>query len=287
MTTERETTSAVRDWLRDGDFPLPDRVLDLALDEVATVRQRRSRWTPEWLRLPSGLGAVAAVVLLMALLSATFLAGRFVGSPQPTPMPSIAPLSAVEALIPGGTYRIGPPFPVAATLEVPDTGWSSFGVSDEVASVYRGSNFAAGVGLWIVDNVPVDGCDLSLGELDPPVGPTVDDLAAAIASRPDVTLGPEPITLDGYSGQYLEVTGQGVVGGACSERVQWQADGPAGPVRRVSSRLERDLIWILDVEGTRVVVDAYWLDDGPDEAAAEAEAEVRRIVESLDLDAGP
>ena len=80
MTTERETTSAVRDWLRDGDFPLPDRVLDLALDEVATVRQRRSRWTPEWLRLPSGLGAVAAVVLLMALLSATFLAGRFVGA---------------------------------------------------------------------------------------------------------------------------------------------------------------------------------------------------------------
>lgn len=286
MTNERESTSAVRDWLREGDFPLPDRVLDLALDEVATVRQRRPRWMLEWLHLPSGLGAVAAAGLLVALLSVTFLAGRFVGTPQPTPVQTPAPLSPVEALIPGGTYRIGAPFPVVATLEVPDTGWSSFGVSDEVASVYRGSNFEAGVGLWIVDNVPVDGCDLSLGELDPPVGSSVDDLAAAIATRPDVTLRPEPVTLDGHAGQYLEVTGQGVVGGGCSERVQWQVDGPAGPVRRVSSRLERDLIWILDVDGTRVVVDAYWLDDGSDEVGA-AEAEVRGIVESLDIEPAP
>ena len=283
MTTERETTAAVRDWLGEGDFPLPDRVLDLALDEVATVRQRRPGWTLGGFRLPSGMAAVAAAALLVALLSVTFLAGRFVGTPQATPPPTPAPLSPVEGLIPGGTYRIAAPFPVAATLEVPDTGWSSFGISTEVASVYQGSNFDRGVGLWIVDNLPVDGCDMSLGEMDPPVGPTADDLAAAMAARPDVTLGPEPVTLDGYSGQYLEFTGQGIADGGCSARVQWQVDGPAGPVRRESLALERNLIWILDVDGTRVVLEAFW----QGEASTEDEAEVRRIVESLDLQPAP
>ena len=43
----------------------------------------------------------------------------------------------------------------------------------------------------------------------------------------------------------------------------------------------------LDVEGTRLVIDAYWLEDASGDGSAEAEAEVRRIVESLDLDAGP
>ena len=279
MTTERETTAAVRDWLGEGDFPLPDRVLDLALDEVATTRQRRPGWTLGGFRLPSAMAAVAAAALLAALLSVTFLAGRFVGTPQATPPPTPAPLSPVEGLIPGGTYRVGAPFPIAATLQVPDTGWSSFGISTEVASVYQGSNFDRGVGLWIVDNLPIDGCDMALGEMDPPVGPAVDDLAAAMAARPDVTRGPEPVTLDGYSGQYLEFTGQGIADGGCSARVQWQVDGPAGPVRRESLALERNLIWILDVDGTRVVLEAFWLDG----ATSADQSEVRAIVESLDL----
>ena len=284
MTTERETTLFVRDWLRDDDFPLPDRVLDAALDEVSATRQRRRPGLAlGGFRFPSGLAAAAAVLVLAAVLSITFLAGRFVGTPQATPVSTPAALSPVDAPIAGGTYAIGAPFPVDATLDVPDTGWNSFGVSSEVASVYRGADFESGVGLWIVDNLPVDGCDLSLGEMDPPVGPTVDDLAVALATRPDVTRGPEPVTVGGHSGQYLETTGQGIPAGGCAARVQWQVDGPAGPVQRLSTHLERDLIWILDVDGTRVVVDAYWVDGTSEEEIAE----VTRIVESLELNPAP
>ncbi len=172
--------------------------------------------------------------------------------------------------MPGGTYRIAAPFPVEATLEVPDTGWSSFGVSSEIASVYRGAEFDLAVGLWIVENLPVDGCQLELGDMDPPVGPTVDDLATALAARPGVTFGPVDVTLDGYSGQYLEITGQGIPGGSCFDRTQWVVEGPTGPVTRGSLFMERDLIWILDVDGTRVVVDAFWQDAVTEEDEAEA-----------------
>ena len=281
MTSERNATRDLRDWLGEGDYPLPDRVLDAALDDVAMTPQRRSGlWRIADLRPPTNLAAVAAAFLVVAILGATFMAGRFVGTPQSTPIPTPALLPAVDALVPGGTYRIAAPFPVEATLQVPDTGWSSLGVASEIASVYKGADFDLSVGLWIVDNLPTDGCDPSLGEMDPPVGPTVDDLATALASRPDVTFGPVDVTLDGYSGRYLEVTGQGVPGGSCFDRTQWTVDGPSGPVTRGSLYLERDLIWILDVDGTRVVVDAFWQDG----VSEEDEAEARRIVESLDLE---
>jgi hypothetical protein len=281
MTSERDTNGHVRDWMRDGDFPLPDRVLDAALEDVSTTPQRRGAiWRLGALRLPNNLAAVAAAILVVAILGATFMAGRFIGTPQSTTPPAPALLPAVDGPVPGGTYRIDAPFPIEATIEVPDTGWSSFGVSHEIASVYRGADFDLGVGLWIVGNLPVDGCQLELGEMDPSVGPTVEDLAGALAARPDVTFGPVDVTLDGYSGQYVEITGQGIPGGGCFDRTQWTVDGPTGPVTRGSLYLERDLIWILDVNGTRVVVDAFW----QDAVSEQDEAEARRIVESLDLE---
>ena len=45
MSTDRDTTRIVRSWLQDGATRLPDQVLDLVLDELPTIHQRRAtRW---------------------------------------------------------------------------------------------------------------------------------------------------------------------------------------------------------------------------------------------------
>ena len=45
------------------------------------------------------------------------------------------------------------------------------------------------------------------GVIDPPLGPTVDDLVQALVSHPDwETSAPTDITLDGYQGQLIQLT---------------------------------------------------------------------------------
>ena len=58
---------------------------------------------------------------------------------------------------------------------------------------------------WNVDNVYADGCEHTL--LDPPLGPTVDDLANVWATLPGFTATtPVDITVDGYAGKRVDYT---------------------------------------------------------------------------------
>ena len=101
-----------------------------------------------------------------------------------------------------------------------------------------------------------DPCDVD--RPSPRVGPTVEDLAEALAAqRRTTTTRPVPITLDGHRGLYVELTAQ--------EGLDFKACGPEGEMAlwKIGPELGRvldfpatDRYWILDIEGRRIVVTA-------------------------------
>ena len=175
----------------------------------------------------------------------------------------------------------------AITVTMP-AGWQSNGgpVKNE------GTRSSLTLMPWIVGNITSDPCqwnsDSALSPsqtalLEPPVGPTVDDLATALANQPlrDATT-PTDVTIDGYTGKSLELTIPADLDFAtCSGGffVGWV--GPtADDTMGFATPGSHDRIWILDVEGVRLVLDAI---DFP-EASAQDRAELQGIVDSIQLE---
>ncbi len=130
------------------------------------------------------------------------------------------------------------------------------------------------------------------GLLDPPVGPSVDDLANALAKQP-LRNGttPIPVTLAGFSGKFLELTVPASVDlGTCSKVAGASAStpgafvtwvGPAGDdYNGLAAPGSHDRVWILDVDGVRLVLDAT------DYASATSEdkAELQSIIDSIHIE---
>jgi hypothetical protein len=132
-----------------------------------------------------------------------------------------------------------------------------------------GAGLAFNTGPWLHS-------DPCLNDDSPPdiaVGPTVEDYARALADHPllEVT-EPVDVTLSGYRGQYLELRVPADLSD-CAYYMPWEpgiwAQGPD----------QRWQIWILDVEGSRVLVVGY---DYPT-TSPERQAELASIVESIEI----
>ena len=152
------------------------------------------------------------------------------------------------------------PDTVLATLEVPEGygGVEWFVGSDEVT-----------VGYWLVSEVPRDPCR-EKGRRDP--GPTVEDLVRALDRQRVTTItDQEPVTVGGHDGTYLELRAPDVDYTACQEGQLWLWETPTDGARHASwtpEQLER--VWIIDVDGQRVVLNAFLEPQGdPGDALAE------------------
>ena len=168
----------------------------------------------------------------------------------------------------------------AYTFEVPAT-WSANG-----AFVTKGSQ---GVSVWDVGEVPRDPCHWQGTMSDP--GPTVDDLVEALTTqRYRHATEPTHVTLSGFQGRFLElsvpddwvVTGDADFEGCDVEPsnghrdfVSWLGNGEGERYLLVAGQVE--MLWVLDVGGQRLVVDATY---PPDTTNADR-AELMGIVESL------
>ena len=60
--------------------------------------------------------------------------------------------------------------------------------------------------LNIFDIVYADPCDYNKGVINPPTGPTVDDLVTALVGTKGDVSPPTDITIDGYRGKQLTIT---------------------------------------------------------------------------------
>lgn len=125
----------------------------------------------------------------------------------------------------------------------------------------------AGLAVWAVTGVNADPCHgdpLPAFQRYRDPGPTVSDLAGALSRQPYRVGGPpQPVTLAGYDGLYLELRfPDGFEPGACATG-RYEAWASVDPHSR--GRAERfwydagsvDRLWILDVEGTTLVVNSF------------------------------
>ena len=106
VSTDRDVTRIVRSWMDEGVTQLPDRVLDLVLDQLPATPQRRPWWLAR--RTPTmnnyaRLGLVAAAVLAVVIVGI----GLFGRSPDVGPTTSPSPLTqrATRSLGPGRPLR--------------------------------------------------------------------------------------------------------------------------------------------------------------------------------------
>lgn len=161
-----------------------------------------------------------------------------------------------------------------AVVEVPDGYGSPGGWTVDRGADGDPENHGT-VDFWSVGTVVGDPCRASTGT-DP--GPTVRDLAEALRrQRGSHATAPVPVTLDGHTGLYLEVTGPGRKQlDTCVDRTftLWRGDDDVGSATAVPGTVFQ--IWILDVNGHRIVVNET---TSPHETRAE-KAEVRAIAES-------
>jgi hypothetical protein len=106
-----------------------------------------------------------------------------------------------------GAYDVQPEnIPVRVVFTVPAEGWTAWIGAAKPEQTPGREYRLVGMSIVNVTNLVVDGCT-DHRAADPPVGPTVNDLAEALASLQPfvVTKPPSDVTIYGYHGQYLEL----------------------------------------------------------------------------------
>jgi hypothetical protein len=153
--------------------------------------------------------------------------------------------------------------------------------------VVFGQDSGQGISAWTVGNVYEKPCRWNGALLYPPIDSSVDGLVAGLASqrgRRHATT-PTDIELDGYAGKYMEMSVPAGIdtascdGGATGGEFRTWVDPTFGGQRSLEAG-QRDLLWIVDVDGTRLVIDAAL---GP-ETTAQDRADRIRMVESIQIE---
>lgn len=236
-------------------------------------------------------GAVSRWLVTIGLVSVTAACSGATAEPSSTPTsPTSTPAPSVETPAPrritgrvlgSGTF---PAYSVAA----PD-GWSLV----DGRFVIKSGPAVIGLSVWDVTQVPSDPCQWQ-GQMTNP-GPTVDDLVRAlVAQRLRNATTPTDVTLAGHAGRYLEwsVPGDMVVTGdadfeGCDVQpsnghldfISWLSSAGGSRYQQVAGQVDR--LWVLDVDGQRLVVDATY---SPDATQADR-VELGQVAESLRFEA--
>jgi hypothetical protein len=211
-------------------------------------------------------------------------------SSEPSSTPPIQDIMEIEPFAPlePGTYFIDPDLdsstPLRVVYEVPE-GWSQWIGATKSSD---DGNYVM-VSITTVTNLVRHGCrDHSWA--DPPVGPSVDDLATALADLAPfrVTSPPKDVTTHGYSGKYLELTVPDLPfkghGGdrffpGCDGKtlMSWIAPLVGGFYGYNGEAGRTEEFWILDAEGSRLVIEANWSPASPRQDVAEMRAILHSI----------
>lgn len=253
--------------------------------------------------------AIAAAAVVVALFIGANLLPRApgVGSATPTaaPLPSATPAALVDGPLAAGRYVIAPfasgngiclgdqqpgcsespaDDTIRVTFTVP-TGWA--GIGDTIWRAVEKNSPPGGAGLlfsrgpWLHSTERF--CQPGTGAPTISTGTTVAEFVDALVAHPDLDVtAPTDVTLAGYSGKYLELQAPDNIAtnqdnpadGECAYYFVWEpgiyAQGP--------NHLWH--LWVLDVEGTRVVVRS----DTYPGTTAQIQAELNAIVESIEIE---
>ncbi len=228
--------------------------------------------------------AALAAVILAAVVGFNLMGGSTgpgAPGPNPSPSPTASPIPMPAGDLAPGTYAFtipyaAPALPFPKVILTLPAGWGR----------QNGVLGASGPGsgtlvFWQVDEVYAHPCQWNQPRIRP--GPTVDGLATALAAVPlrNATT-PVAVTVDGYVGKYLEWSVPDDADFATCDKESgtgyfksWTAVDGGDRYQQGPGQVDR--LWILDVNGVRVVIDAHFA-----KVATEAErAELTQIVDSI------
>ena len=271
MTHERDLDHVLDRWMDEGPTVVADRVIAAAMTDVHTTRQRGARWALlKELFVTMKPAATIAIIVAVAVLGLAayrvFLGGEGgIGDPTPTPTPR--PFEEESGALAPGTY-VSSIDPVEVTFAVP-AGWTREPSAPELAGPISDDG---GLSFWIITDLFADPCRFDQGTLDPPPGPSVEDLANALVAQPGVEADPPTdVVVDGFAGTYVQYTTPAT---GCAQFGPWET--PNGVVLGPNTDAR---YWILDVDGTRLVMLAYlW-----DVATEGGRAELQAIIDSVQI----
>jgi hypothetical protein len=173
-----------------------------------------------------------------------------------------------------GSYFIDPDGDPSTSLrvvyEIAATGWESW-----IGAYKSAGDGHVGLSITTVTNLVTDGCK-DHRWADPPVGPTVDDLASALTELEpfEVTGPPTDVNIYGYSGKHLawkvpaDIPFAHGTFTSCpgSQLMSWVAFIDTSDYDAFYGYTGPDYVeefWILDVEGTRLMIAAEQSADSP------------------------
>jgi hypothetical protein len=215
----------------------------------------------------------------------------------PTPAPTATPVPASptpasparlsinnidKALLPG-TYRVAGPFGAAFSLAFP-TEWTLKALDQgDVEFVNSGGGENGGAWLVVdeVENVFADPCHAS-GPSNPPVARTVDQIAAALTRMKGYEAGPvTDVMVGSHAGKALEITNTidteaaGCAGGPMLPMWTFTGGGSAQTNGGATEQL-----WVVDVDGTPVIIDGETFSITP----KGSREEITNIVSTFDFE---
>ena len=262
-------------------------------------------------RMIFALGGAAAVVVVGVLALGLYFNSPGVGAPpSPSPTPELTPAATStptttptataeptntpDAGLPEGPYVLDPDGDfssedsgMALSVTIPAPGWT---FAEEWALLEKGTEVdnvpEAAILFWAFPGeelyVPADACQGTSTRPETPSA-TPEEIAAALAAQtPRDGSEPVDVTLSGYEGKFtaLSVPGDAELG-ECEEGEFVQYVTSKGDfVRNAQGPGQIEELWILDVDGTIVIIFATYRPDTP---AALVE-EMRGMVDSTTFD---
>jgi hypothetical protein len=147
--------------------------------------------------------------------------------------------------------------------------------------VVLGTDDGQGISAWTVGNVYAEPCLWRGTLLDPPIDSSVDGLVAGLASQRgrDASAATD-VMLDGFTGKFMELTVPARMDLADCHHGQFRTWVDPVEGARWLEPGQRDLLWIVDVDGSRLVIDAAL---GP-ETTQQDRADRIQMVESIRID---
>lgn len=309
MSTDRDTTRVVRSWLMTDEHESADRVLGAVLDRLDTTPQRRATWWPAR-RTPTmnkfvtiALGAAAVVVLL-------FVGSQFLAAPSnvgsggeatPTPEATIAeptaeptPSASARTGLPEGPLVVtGADDPVQVTVTIAGSGWRPLPEFDAVDKSDDGLDPPVSVGAVLLAwawpagtefNVYADPCHWTTTIPETPAT-TPDEIAAAFVAQASTDATPPvDVTVGGFTGKALTLHVPMSFDLPNATREEKFADcdndvfafygveGETVEARNAQGAGQVDELWILDVNGSIVILDAAYSPATPADLVEEARA---------------
>jgi hypothetical protein len=293
MTANHDLERRLADFYR-GEVPsrAPDRVLAEALTTIESTTQRRGLALVPWRFRPLNTQTKLAIAGI-AIIAVTALAvGRLLPSggigatPNPTPTtapPSPTPSPTLQAAVrlPEDGSNLGPGryegtvkgSAATVTFTLNNAGW--------IGNSYYINDATRQVSFWSPANVYADPCDgTSLPE--PPIGPSVAELVAALDAQPGTVMEQlgNPIVGGHPSTQVVMHPSPGIDATCSGDLKLWQAGDRVHYSRAIGTTESpdgpREVVWIVDVNGDRIVIDASYRTSDPVESAS-----IMEIIESI------